>query len=82
MAMYDNEFETKENNIWTSDKIESQRYSFRKKMKKRQKQTEEELSKRKCTLNINGNSFTSYTSLLFWFLANQPQSTIEEFVLF
>ena len=35
--MYDNEFETKENNIWTNDKIESQHYLFRKKMKKETK---------------------------------------------
>ena len=48
--------------------------------KKRQKQTEEELSKRKCTLN--GNSYTSNTSLLFWFLGDLPQLAIEEFVLF
>ena len=48
--------------------------------KKRQKQTEEELSKRKCTLN--GNSYTSNTSLLFWFLGDLPQLAIKEFVLF
>ena len=37
MVMYDNEFETKESNIWTNDKIEPEHYSFRKKMKKETK---------------------------------------------